>query len=167
VTPNDVERRDATDETADFGEAIAAALSNSNRIAAAAESLTGGNISAALSAVKGASDWFAGGVVAYAEQVKFDLLDVDRGPVINANSARQMAAGVARLLGADYAVATTGVGGPGPQEGLPQGTVFIAVSTPEGESVGEYRFEGEPPDVVEQATRQALRDLATALGSGK
>jgi nicotinamide-nucleotide amidase len=165
VDANPDEEPEANGGTVELGAAIAEALTSSNRTAAAAESLTGGNVSAALSAIKGASDWFLGGVVAYAEQVKFDLLRVERGPVINARSARQMAAGVARLLGADCAVATTGVGGPGPREDLPQGTVFIAVSTPEGESVGEYRFEGDPPDVVRQATRQALRELASALGS--
>src|SRR3954447_20537553 len=88
---------------------IAGALSRSNRAAAAAESLTGGNVSAALSAIEGASSWFLGGVVAYAETVKFDLLGVHRGPVVNAETAHQMATGVAELLGADFAVATTGV----------------------------------------------------------
>ena len=71
---------------------------------------------------------------------------------------------VARLLGADFTVATTGVGGPGPQEDTPQGTVFIAVRAPGGENGREYRFEGEPTDVVTQATEQALRDLASAIG---
>ena len=135
----------------------------SKRTAAAAESLTGGNISAGLSAIEGASDWFLGGVVAYAEEVKYDLLGVDRGPVINARSAQQMAEGVARLLHADFAVATTGVGGPGPQEDNPQGTVFIAVATPNRSDVREYRFDGDPGEVVAQATRQALDDLAAAV----
>lgn len=148
--------RDSQDE-------IAKTLVHRKQTAAAAESLTGGNISAALSAIQGASDWFLGGVVAYAEQVKYDLLEVERGPVINAKSARQMAEGVARLLDADFAVATTGVGGPGPQEGLPQGTVYIAVATPNGSDVAEYRFQGDPGEVVAQATRQAIDDLATAV----
>lgn len=142
---------------------IARALVRRKQTAAAAESLTGGSISAALSAIEGASDWFLGGVVAYAEDVKYDLLGVERGPVINAKSALQMAEGVARLLSADYAVATTGVGGPGPQEGRPQGTVYIAVATPTDSDVREYRFEGDPGEVVAQATQQALDDLAAAV----
>jgi nicotinamide-nucleotide amidase len=142
---------------------IAKTLVDRKQTAAAAESLTGGNISAALSAIEGASDWFLGGVVAYGEEVKFKLLDVARGPVINARSGRQMAEGVARLLGADFAVATTGVGGPGPQEDLPQGTVYIAVSTPAGCDVREYHFDGDPSDVVAQATQRALDDLAVAV----
>jgi nicotinamide-nucleotide amidase len=147
----------------DSQDEIAKILVDRNQTAAAAESLTGGNISAALSAIEGASDWFLGGVVAYAEDVKFNLLGVERGPVINARSGLQMAEGVARLLGADFAVATTGVGGPGPQEDLPQGTVFIAVATPGDSDVREYQFDGDPADVVAQATRQALDDLAAAV----
>lgn len=150
----------------DSQDEIARILVDRKQTAAAAESLTGGSISAALSAIEGASDWFLGGVVAYAEEVKFTLLGVERGPVINAESGLQMAEGVARLLGADFAVATTGVGGPGPQEGLPQGTVFIAVATPSGSDVREYHFDGDPGTVVAQATRQALDDLASAVRVG-
>lgn len=139
---------------------IADALVRADRTAAAAESLTGGNVSAGLSAIEGASTWFRGALVAYSEEVKFELLGVEPGPVITAACARQMATGAARLLGADYAVATTGVGGPGPQEDLPQGTVFIAVGTASGSDAREYRFEGDPGAIVEQATQQALRDLA-------
>jgi nicotinamide-nucleotide amidase len=145
---------------------IADALVSSNQTAAVAESLTGGNISAGLSAIEGASDWFLGGLVAYAESVKFDLLGVDQGPVITAKTAEQMARGVSRLLHADLAVATTGVGGPGPQEGLPQGTVFIAVATPTTTSVRKYQFHGNPSEIVRQTTRQALLDLAEAAGAG-
>ena len=107
-------------------------MTRTKQTAAVAESLTGGNIAAALSAIEGASDWFIGGVVSYAEEVKYTLLGVERGPVINERSALQMAEGVAGLLDADFAVATTGVGGPGPQEGLPQGTVYVGVVTPSG-----------------------------------
>jgi len=163
---SDEEHRSATERTDQLERQIADALLNSNRTAAVAESLTGGNISAGLSAIEGASDWFLGGVVAYAAEVKFDLLGVDKGPVITARSAEQMARGVSRLLHADLAVATTGVGGPGPQEGLPQGTVFIAVATPTTAYVQEYRFEGDPSEIVRQTTRQALQDLAEAAGAG-
>ena len=101
--------------------------------------------------------------MAYAEEVKYAVLGVERGPVINARSAVQMAEGVAELLDADFAVATTGVGGPGPQEGVPQGTVYVAVVTPSGSAVREYRFDGDPGEVVAQATRRALDDLSVAV----
>ena len=149
-----------TEDIIDPEEFIADALTRTGRAAASAESLTGGNVSAALSAIEGASGWFRGGVVAYAETVKYDLLAVSPGPVITAAAARQMAVSVARLLGADFAVSTTGVGGPGPQEGLPQGTVFIGLATPDGGSARRYTFDGEPAEIVRQSTRQALQDLA-------
>ena len=153
----------STPDTPDPEQHIAEALTRTNHTAAAAESLTGGNVSAGLSSIEGASNWFLGGVVAYAETVKFDLLGVRHGPVITADCAEQMAVGVARLLGADFAVSTTGVGGPGPQEGLPQGTVFIAVATPDGGRARQYSFDGEPSQVVEDSTRRALRDLAAGV----
>jgi len=163
VSSNNLAEHGRADEGADLEQQIAEALVRSKRTAAAAESLTGGNLSASLSAIEGASDWFLGGVVAYAEEVKFQLLGVEPGPVITASTAAQMATGVARALGADVAVATTGVGGPGPQEDQPPGTVYVAVETPSSRDVRKYHFEGEPSEVVAQTTRQALRDLAAVL----
>ena len=163
VEGTDDRHGDATDGIDDLEAQIAEALTRTKRTAASAESLTGGSVSAGLSAIEGASDWFLGGVVAYAAEVKFDLLGVDRGPVISAPTAEQMATGVARLLHADFAVATTGVGGPGPQEGRSEGTVFIAVATPDGCTTHEYAFDGDPSQIIALATRQALRDLAAAV----
>ena len=166
MNDTDESHRDRAERTDQLEQEIADALAGSNQTAAVAESLTGGNISAGLSAIEGASDWFLGGVVAYAEGVKFDLLGVDPGPVITATTAEQMARGVSRLLHADFAVATTGVGGPGPQEGVPQGTVFIAVATPSTTRVQKYEFEGDPSEIVRKTTQQALRDLAEAATAG-
>lgn len=142
---------------------IARSLLRSGGTAAAAESVTGGNVTSHLSAGESASDWFHGGVIAYSEEVKFSVLNVDRGPVITDRCAEQMAVGVAKLLKTDYAVATTGAGGPGEQEGKPAGTVFIAVATPDGSRVVEYHFGGDPSEVVRQATAQALTNLAEAV----
>lgn len=106
---------------------------------AVAESLTGGLVAAELTSVPGASQAFRGSVTAYATSLKRDVLGVDgallaeRGAVDPA-VARSMAAGVRRVLGADWGISTTGVAGPEPQDGKPVGTVFIAVSGP-----GEYR----------------------------
>ncbi|KGN42089.1 competence protein [Knoellia aerolata DSM 18566] len=102
-----------------------------------AESLTGGLVCAALTSVPGSSDTVRGAVVAYATDVKAELLGVDRrrlsevGPV-DALVAAQMALGVRRLLGTDVGLATTGVAGPGPSDGVPAGTVHVAVSGPWG-----------------------------------
>jgi nicotinamide-nucleotide amidase len=108
-------------------------LTAAGRTVAAAESLTGGLVAAALTDVPGSSQVFRGGVVAYATELKAQLLGVDavllarHGPVY-APVAAAMADGVRSRLGATVGVATTGVAGPGPQDGQPAGTVHIAVS---------------------------------------
>ena len=100
-----------------------------------AESLTSGAVASALGAAPDASSWFRGGVIAYSSEVKRNLLYVEPGPVVSAQCAQQMARAAAALLGAEAAVATTGAGGPDPQDDQPVGTVFIAVFTPQGEVV--------------------------------
>ena len=77
-----------------------------------AESLTGGLLTARLAEAPEASTWLRGGVVAYRAEVKYDVLGVDPGPVVTASAARQMACGVARLLGADVGISVTGWGAP-------------------------------------------------------
>ena len=93
---------------------------------AVAESLTGGLVTARLTGHPGASDVVRGGVVSYASEVKFEVLDVPAGPVVTEDAAAAMAEGVARHLGADIGLATTGVAGPDPAEDKPPGTVCLA-----------------------------------------
>lgn len=102
---------------------------------AVAESLTGGAVCDALVAVPGASAVLRGAVVAYATDVKRDLLGVDealltRHGAVHPDVARAMARGVRALLLADVGVATTGVAGPDAQDGQPPGTVHVAVCGP-------------------------------------
>ena len=103
---------------------------------ALAESFTGGLIASRVVAVPGASRWFQGALVAYATAAKHELLAVPDGPVVSAGAAAAMAEGVRRLFDADVGLATTGVAGPDPQDGLPPGTAFagvaVAGSPPEG-----------------------------------
>src|SRR4051812_31458390 len=80
---------DSSVDTTDLEHRIGDALVRAGQTVAVAESLTGGAISSRLSAIEGASDWFRGAVVAYGEEVKFALLGVDRGPVVNGSTARQ------------------------------------------------------------------------------
>ena len=100
---------------------------------AVAESLTGGLVVARLTAVAGSSAVVRGGVVAYATELKHELLGVDAlllakvGPV-HADVAGQMAAGVAARLGATIGLSTTGVAGPGAQGENEVGTVFVGVA---------------------------------------
>jgi nicotinamide-nucleotide amidase len=99
---------------------------------AVAESLTGGLVATRITDVAGASDVFHGSLTAYASAVKFELLELPRGPVVTSQAAEAMAQGVRRLLGADVGLATTGVAGPSSQEGQQPGTVFIGLAWTQG-----------------------------------
>jgi nicotinamide-nucleotide amidase len=130
---------------------------------AAAESLTAGALMSSLGAGEGAGEWFAGGVVAYDSEVKFDLLGVDRGPVVTHRCAEQMASGVARLTGAAAAVAVTGVGGPGPEEDQPAGTVFVAIRLHDAVASRQIQADGRPDEIVRAAVEAGLLDLLDRL----
>ena len=130
---------------------------------AAAESLTSGAIASACGRGEAASEWFAGGVVAYAERVKREVLGVTAESVLTPQCARELATGVADLLDADVAVAVTGVGGPDPEEGLPPGTVYAAVRVGDVVTDAAWRFDGDPSAVVERTVLAALRLVRDAL----
>jgi nicotinamide-nucleotide amidase len=92
-------------------------------------------------------------------------LGVTDDKVVSDQSALEMAASTRRLLGADVAVAVTGVGGPDSQDGEPPGTVWIAVDN-DGHQVAEvHRFAGDPTDVCASAVVTALSALDEALSS--
>ncbi len=130
---------------------------------AVAESLTGGLLAGRLTNVPGASEVFRGGVVSYAGDVKRSLLGVGDGPVVSETSAREMAHGVRVLLGADVAVALTGVAGPAEQEGRPVGTVFVAVVGPDFDQVREVRLPGQRDQIRQFSVITALGILRPLL----
>lgn len=128
---------------------------------ATAESLTGGQVAAALTAVPGASATYRGGVIAYATEVKVSVLGVpqsvvDTKGVISAECALAMARGVREVLDADVGVATTGVAGPDRQEGHPAGTVFVAVSGAGREDLRRLALPGGRAEVQRATVREVL-----------
>jgi nicotinamide-nucleotide amidase len=151
---------------ADLAEQIAELASSRGLWVAAAESLTGGAVSSALAAAPGASDWYHGGVVAYSPRVKQHVLGVTPGPVVTDRCANELATGVAKVLEADAAVSTTGVGGPDPEEGEEPGTVYLGVVAPGYADCRRVELEGSPDEVVELATEEALALLLHALQQG-
>ena len=137
---------------------------------AVAESLTGGLLAAALTALPGSSTSFRGGVVAYATDLKASLLGVPatlltaHGPVHPA-VALAMAEGVRRCCGAAYGVALTGVAGPEPQDGKSVGTVYVAVVGPDEPVVRRVHLAGDRESVRREAVHVALRLLHARLAS--
>lgn len=148
--------------------ALVDAVTSSPCSIATAESLTGGQLAAAISAAPNASNWYKGGVVAYQPDVKHGLLETPPGPVVTADTATAMAVSIARLLGARFSVAVTGVGGPEPEDGQPPGTVFLSTfKDGENAEVTGFEFAGEPIEIIEQTICAALRALAGRISSAK
>jgi nicotinamide-nucleotide amidase len=135
------------------------------RAVACAESCTAGRIAVAFASVEGASAWFRGGVVAYQTAVKRQLLDVAAPSVLSATAAAEMASGVAARLSAPVAVATTGVAGDEPEEGVPPGTVFLATLVDGDVRTLVCHFEGDADTVCDAGAAAALRALLDHLDS--
>ncbi len=124
---------------------------------AVAESLTGGLVAARLTTVPGASNWFAGGIVSYGEDVKRSLLDVGPGPVVSEQAASEMALGVQKLLNADIGLSLTGVAGPTEQDGQPVGTVFVGLA---GALAAGDNGEPEVTQLALRGERRVIRERA-------
>ena len=128
-----------------------------------AESLTGGGIGAAITAVSGASVVYKGGVISYTNQVKEEVLGVpgeilERYGAVSAWTAGYMASGVRKLLKADVSVSVTGLAGPGGDEyGNPVGTVFIGYEDAAHAEVRHFCFAGSREEVRHQTVEAALK----------
>jgi nicotinamide-nucleotide amidase len=152
---------------------IIARLTARGQTAAVAESLTGGLLAAALTAVPGASAAFRGGVVAYATEVKATMLGVprdllERHGAVHPDVAVAMAAGVRRRMAATIGAATTGAA-----DGQPVGTVYIAVSAgggPAGDggrgdaTVRSLALSGSRDEIRRQTVAECLRLILGRIG---
>lgn len=155
--------------SADPAELVAALGARGWRLGVA-ESLTGGLLAATIVEVPGASQVLRGAVVAYDPAVKMSLLHVDpdllaRAGTVAEEVAVEMARGARRVLGAHLAMATTGVAGPGPSEGHPSGTVWIACVGPSGVSTRRLALTGDRAAVRAGAVSSAItlgHDVVTA-----
>lgn len=144
-------------------------LSERHSTLAIAESCTGGSISDRITDVSGSSGYFQGGVIAYSNQVKIDLLGVSEDDIIqhgavSAPVAIQMAKGVRNLAKADYGLGITGIAGPtGATPEKPVGLVHIALASQHEAYGKEFRFVGDRTIIKRRASQMALDMLRREL----
>ena len=153
-------------------EALAARLlTQQGMTIATAESCTGGRLAAALNAQSGSSVYYMGSVVAYANEVKEQVLGVQHDTLVqhgavSEQTVRQMAEGVRALMHTDYAIATSGIAGPtGGTPDKPVGTVWIAWATPTGTEAQCFHFGAarEREQITHRAVTTALVKLIQSL----
>ena len=153
------------EEEASIEEQLQAQFIKTNNSLAIAESCTGGKIVSRLTQIPGASSYFKGGVVAYATEVKVNLLGVSKGlidnfSVVSAPVAEAMAVGVRERFGSTIGVSTTGNAGPSKGDSdADLGTVFIAVSSVSGVVSYELHLGKHRERVVEKAVNKAMELL--------
>jgi len=151
-----------TSEASSMVVEIIRTLGEHNETLVTAESITAGGLSSAITSVEGSSQIFLGAIVAYQDHIKAKVLGIDETviathTVYSQEVAVAMAQAVRLRFGATWAIATTGVAGPGPSAGVPSGTVWLAIDGPVTQSL-ELSLAGG---------RESVRNatVATAIGS--
>ena len=140
---------------------------------ATAESCTAGLLAAKITSIAGASSFFKGGIIAYQNDVKINLLGVSKSVIkekteVCAEVVQQMAEGVRNKFSADFSVATSGYAGPtGGSELNPIGTVFIAISSKEKTISKRFVFLGDRESVVSQSVISGAEFLMEVLKNNK
>ena len=144
-------------------------LSESGKTISAAESCTGGTISAMLTSVPGSSSYYLGSVTSYANSVKTGVLGVPESVIadhgaVSSECVAAMAEGVRRLTGSDFSVATSGIAGPGGgSEEKPVGLVWIGVSSKMGTETFRMIFKSDRKRNIERFASSALNILRMKL----
>ena len=144
---------------------ISTKLQHQQRFLSVVESCTGGAIAGEITILQGASSYFKGGMVAYATQIKTDVLGVDptlieKHSVVSQAVAQAMALKSNTVFGSQYAIATTGVAGPKTTDSSASvGTVCIAIASPRGVFSEEFNFGNSRERVIKKATNKAFEML--------
>ena len=149
--------------SANYAEELGNLLSANSQTIAVAESCTGGLLGSTITDVPGSSLYFLGGVVAYSDTIKIELLGVPTSTIkkygaVSEKAVLIMASMITDHFVSDVGIAITGIMGPGggsPEK--PVGTVFIAVSNESGEIVKESHFKGTREEIKEASVNAALR----------
>jgi nicotinamide-nucleotide amidase len=119
---------------------VIAALVARGQTLSVAESVTAGGLGSAITSTPGASQVFLGGVIAYSNEVKVNILGVDgalieKYNVVSEEVANAMADAVRAKFGTTWGIATTGIAGPGDYQGIPEGTVWVAIRGPVNQTI--------------------------------
>jgi PncC family amidohydrolase len=136
-----------------------------------AESCTGGLIGHLLTNVPGSSQYFLGGLVTYADEMKHSLIAVRAGTLeehgaVSAEVAKEMAYGVRLNLIGDIGLSVTGIAGPGgATEGKPVGLTYVGISTPDVHEAYEFRWDGDREANKLASARAAIQVLLDHLES--
>ena len=144
-------------------------LTETHQTVSVAESCTGGLLGAALSDRPGSSSYFLGGIQAYANSVKEQLLGVDIETLASVGAvseevASEMALGIQRLTGSDWAVSTTGIAGPdGGTEDKPVGTIWVSVTDSVGVFSQKLSLDGSRSEIRYRTVIEALSMLLERL----
>lgn len=148
--------------------AIAAARARSLTVGTA-ESCTGGNIASLITSIAGASDVFKGAVISYSNSVKSGVLGVSEETLahhgaVSEATVIEMAEGARRVLGCDFAVATSGIAGPGGGTAeKPVGTVWTAIAGPRGTKARLLQLNGDRRAVIDRASSMVLLGLVAEI----
>lgn len=144
-------------------------LKKNGKTISTAESCTGGMIAEKLTSIAGSSSYFKGSVVAYANEIKTNVLNVNSKLIeeygaVSEEVACAMAEGVRKLMQTDIAISTTGIAGPdGGSEEKPVGTVWIAMATAQGVSAKKYQFGNQRQRNINWTVQTALNTLRKSL----
>ncbi len=144
-------------------------LAENGKTLSAAESCTGGTISALLTSVPGSSTYYLGSVTSYANEIKMNVLGVPEEIIakygaVSSECVAAMAEGVRKLTGSDYSVATSGIAGPGGgSEEKPVGLVWIGVSSEKGTETFKMVFRNDRKRNIERFASSALNKLREKL----
>lgn len=150
-------------------EVVGQLLKKQGKTLATAESCTGGNIARLITEIAGSSEYFRGSVVAYDNNIKEEVLQVGKDDLLQYGAVskqvvEQMALGVKKIMGTDYAIATSGIAGPGGgTEEKPVGTIWIAVAGPDILFSKKYTFGTERLFNIRRTTSVALNKLRKIL----
>lgn len=153
-----------TEDDRQLEEVVGDLLKENGLTLATAESCTGGLLGGRITAIPGSSRYYLGGVVAYANEVKMNRLGVVRDTIerfgaVSAETAKAMAAGVIKALGADLGVSVTGIAGPdGGTDEKPVGTVFVGIATSNREIARKYSL-GDNREMIRKRAVTAALDM--------